>query len=281
MKTVRINDKPYKVAESWAECTEEQKIRLLPLQLVELNEDEDPMGAGKLKALALKVLLPELGKYLADLTDDHWFSLGRLTKWIWSTKISEKPFESFSLDGVAYLLPDDNFSNTTAVEIAIANIQYLAFTRPEKPNPASVRLLIATLCRPARKDLKTFQKSVDWSGDKREEYNTILAEERSVQFGRLPFGVIMAVTQYFEAMNGRFLKQYQDVYEPDPNAEEEAPLYLNGEGLVTTLMDIAKDGVFGDFDKVCRQNGHTIWLYLRDNNKKIKRANARALRETD
>ncbi|MGM9510146.1 hypothetical protein ACS5NO_20595 [Larkinella sp. GY13] len=36
-------------------------------------------------------------------------------------------------------------------------------------------------------------------------------------------------------------------------------------------MGIAKLGVFGNFDQVCKQNVHTVWIFLRDNNLKIKR----------
>ncbi|MVM39483.1 hypothetical protein GO730_20965 [Spirosoma sp. HMF3257] len=258
----------------------EQIQRLLPLQLIDLDEAQ-PIGAGRLKDIALKELLPLPADVWVDLTTEQRWNLGRLTRWVWKERVTKKPFDSFTVDSgkgkpMTYLLPDDNFSNTTAIEIAMANIHYLGFTRPEKPNQKAVLSLIATLCRPERKDVKQFRQSVDWNGDQREEYNTILADERAGTFDKLPIGTVMAITQYFEAMNKGFLQSYKDVYEPDPNADEEAPLYKNGEGLITTLMDVAKTGTFGDFDKVCKQNGHTIWLYLRDNNLKVRRANDKA-----
>jgi hypothetical protein len=278
-KKVTIGADTWNAPTDWADCSADQLHELLPLQLVDL-EDQEPEAAGRMKALALKVLLPGIEKYVNEFSDDHWYQLGRLTKFIWTTRITQKPFDSFTLSDAAgkpvtYLLPDDNFTNTTAIEVSMANIHYLSFTRPKQPNQMAVLALIATLCRPQRADLKKFRNSKDWNGDRREPYNTIKADERAPGFAKLPLATIMAITQYFEAMNGRFLKLYKDVYEPDPAADEEAPMYENGEGLVTTLMDIAKTGVFGDFGNVCMQNSHTVWLYLRDNNKKIKRANAR------
>ena len=283
MKKVTIEGQTWQVPTAWEECTGEQIQRLLGLQLIELDEAE-PIGATRLKDIALAELLPLPAEVLIDLTAEQRWNLGRLTRWIWKQRVSKKPFDSFTVDGpdgkpMTYLLPDDNFSNTTAIEIAMANIHYLGFTRPENRNPKAVLSLLATLCRPQRKDLKAFRQSVDWTGDRREEYNTILADERAGTFDQLQIGTVMAITQYFEAMNRRFLQVYKDVYEPDPNADDEAPLYQNGEGLITTLMDVAKTGTFGDFDKVCKQNGHTIWLYLRDNNLKIRRDIARAERE--
>ena len=273
--------------QGWGDCSQDQIERLLPLQLTDLS-NQDALGRGRLKGLALKALLPQLDKYSQDLTEDQWFSLSRLTEWVWEDRITARPFDSFTvkvplskgafrLD--TFILPDDNFTNTTAIEVAMANINFIAFTRPDNPDRSAVYKLLATLCRPARKDLKKFKASPQWNGDRREEYNTVLADERAELFGRLPIGTVMAVTQYFEAMNDRFLKMYPDVYEADPNAEAEPPMYKNGEGLVTTLMDIGREGVFGDFDKVCSQNCHSVWLYLKDNSKKIKRANARAERE--
>lgn len=280
MKNVTIEGQAFQVKQAWSECTEDEILKLLPLQLVNPDDQEDPAGAGRLRRLALVVLMPGLDKFSKDLTDSQWWSLGRLTKWVWKTKVTTKPFPSFQLQhkgaAIDFLLPDDNFTNTTAIEIAMANIHYLSFTRPKNANHKAVFMLVATLCRPQRKDLATFQKSADWNGDKRMEYNTVLAEEWAAAFALLPLGTIMAITQYFEAMNDRFLTAYKAVYAPDPHAEEEEPLYHNGEGLVTTLMDIASAGVFGDFDKVCKQNGHTVWLYLKDNNLKIRRANKRA-----
>ncbi|RAJ94201.1 hypothetical protein LX87_04086 [Larkinella arboricola] len=271
MKKVKIDGVSQLIPERWEECTEEQIQQLLPLQLVVLNEQE-PQSRGRLKNAALRVLFPMVKKFEKDLLPEQLWALGQLTRWIWEKRLTHKPFESFEFEGVDYLLPDDNFSNTTAIEIAMANIHYLAYTRPENPNPRAVLQLVTTLCRPVRKDLKSFRKSADWNGDAREEYNTILADERAGRMTTLGLGVVMGVLQYFEAMNSRFVSMYREVYEPDPDAADLPPLYAGGEGLVTTLMEIAKTGTFGDFDKVCKQNGHTVWLFLKDTNLKIARA---------
>ncbi|WP_138993966.1 hypothetical protein [Larkinella sp. C7] len=278
MKTVTIEKNRYSVPERWEECTEEQIQQLLPFQLIDLKEQE-PEYRGLLKSLALEVLLPVVKTIRNVLDHEPLWRLGQLTRWIWEQRISHKPFVSFEFEGVNYLLPDDNYSNTTSIEIAMANIHYMAYSRPKDPDPNALLQLVATLCRPARSDLKRWRKSADWNGDAREEYNTILADERADRMKGLSLGVVMGVLQYFEAMNARFMELYPEVYEADPNAPDLPPLYANGEGLVTTFMDIAKTGVFGDFDKVCKQNGHTVWLFMRDNN--LKLARARRLAETE
>ncbi|GAB3903863.1 hypothetical protein GCM10028803_32980 [Larkinella knui] len=107
-----------------------------------------------------------------------------------------------------------------------------------------------------RKDAETFRQSADWNGDLREEFNSVLADKRTRRFQKMSIGQVMAVLKYFEWMNKRFYKAYQDVYDSDE--PDEQPLYKNGERILTSLMDIAKLSVFGNFDQVCKQNVHTV-----------------------
>lgn len=276
MRHVQIGTESFQVPGSWEECTPEQLLLLLPLRLVNL----DALRPGERARIKWKTILSILNapaKLTLSLATEDRLRLARLTSWIWIQKeIKKKPFGYFDFQGIRYIIPDPGYSNTSAIEIAMANIQYMAFGRKKNPNVKAIYQLVATLCRPERKDLEAFKASTEWNGDIREEYNTVIAQERAKAFekGNLPAGVVMGMLYYFEWMNSSFLKQYRDVYSGDDGDEE--PLYENGEGLVTTLMEVAKSGTFGDFEKVCRQNGHTVWIFLKDNNLKIKRANKRA-----
>ncbi|GAB3892432.1 hypothetical protein GCM10028803_05250 [Larkinella knui] len=281
MKNIQIGTKSFTMPEGWAECTPEQIQALLPLQLVD-PDTTSPGSSALLKFAAAKMLLSASEKLLEQLNASQKWRLMRLASWVFTTKIQAKPFDSFTFDGITYLLPEGGFSNTSAIEIAMANINYIAYVRKDQPVIHAVFQLVATLCRPIRPDAQTFKSSTDWNGDLRELYNTVLSDERAKVFQEknLPIGVVMAILQYFEFTNNRFLEGYKLAYEPSED-QDEAPLYENGEGLVTTFMDIAKLGVFGDFENVCKQNGHTVWLFLRDNNLKIKRANQRAEQNQD
>ncbi|PMD97669.1 hypothetical protein BWI97_08655 [Siphonobacter sp. BAB-5405] len=273
MRNVQIGTQTFQVPESWEECTSEQLLLLLPLRLV----DMDSLRVGERARIKWKTILSILNapaKLTLSLEIEDRLRLARLTSWIWKQKeIKKKPFTSFLFQEVKYILPDPGYANTSAIEIAMANIQYLAFGRKKNPNVKAIYQLVATLCRPERKDLQAFKTSTEWNGDIREEYNTVIAQERASQFekGNLPAGVVMGMLYYFEWMNSNFLKQYRDVYSDDDSEEE--PLYQNGEGLITTLMEVAKSGTFGDFEKVCKQNGHTIWIFLKDSSMKIKKYN--------
>ncbi|MDR6195168.1 hypothetical protein [Siphonobacter sp. SORGH_AS_0500] len=278
MKKIELNETPYVIPESWEECSPKLLKALLPLRLANL-EALLPGQRIRLKWNAVLAMLEAPDTLTAQIDPEDRHRLAKLSSWIWQQSVvKKKPLDFFEFQGVTYHLPQPGFADTTAIEIAMANIQYIAFCRKENPNPKAIFQIISTLCRPVRKDLSEFKASPEWNGDEREEYNTVIAQERAKSFetGELPVGVVMAVLYYFEWMNGSFLKQYKDVYNEDD--EDDEPLYKHGEGLVTTLMEVAKTGTFGDFDKVCKQNGHTVWIFLRDSNLKIKRANQRAER---
>lgn len=270
MKTVHFDSTAYQIPDCWEDCTAEQLTTLLPLTLLDA-EEMPPAARARIRWQAVRILIPAPEKVMAKVAVEDRHRLTRLVRWIWTGKeLRKKPFDAFTVAGVSYILPQPGYADTSAIEIAMACMKYMAFAREERPDPSAVFGLIATICRPERKDLKKFRASTDWTGDRREPYNTILADERAAVFQKtLKSGTVIAILRYFEWMNAGFLRQYQDVYQEDGDTGD--PLYKNGEGLITTLMEVAKTGTFGDFDRVCSQNGHTVWMFLKDNNMKVRR----------
>ncbi len=198
--------------------------------------------------------------------------------WAKEAKITEKkPFHGFDFKGIRYILPAEYLSDTSAIELAMCTIHQLAFGREMNPNLKSIFTIIATICRPVRADLDTFRKSKDWSGDEREEYNSRIAEERAVLFEGLPYGVCKAIFDYWTCMTSAFWKRYENLLDET----EEEPMYLNGEGQITMLMDIAEMSVFGNFETVCKQNVHTIYIFLKDKKLKAERMERQLLKNTE
>ncbi len=184
-------------------------------------------------------------------------------EWLWATKITHKPFRFVRLGWTRYWLPDENFANTSGIELAMANIYYLRFATA--PNIDAFAELLAILCRPRRWNWWFRRMSNDYDGDDRIAYNSLKASKEAIKFKNLPIGYSYAILQYFESMNSNFIKSYPEVFEADDSTKQ---LFANGEGWIATLEDVAKDSVHGTFDKVCGINAHTIWMYLKHN--KIK-----------
>jgi hypothetical protein len=267
MKRFWLDETECHAPTGWHECRSEQICNGLMLQQT-IAVETDPLKRAHYKIGMLRTLLDAPTDLLERLSGPDLQELVQMIDWSFSARVHRIPFPSFEFEGVTYLLPAERFANTTAIEVAMANIYYLQFTHPDNPQTNAVLLLVATLCRPTRTDLDQFRASKAWTGDEREEYNSIIAQEQATTFGRLSFGVVMAVLQYFEVTNHEFLRQYGEAFGAD---DDDEPLYKNGEGWIACLEDVAEAGVHGKFTEVCSENAHTIWLYLKHRAARNKR----------
>ncbi|TAF02260.1 MAG: hypothetical protein EAZ80_01560 [Runella slithyformis] len=269
MKTLYINNNQYLLRQSWRECSEEIILDALPLVNFVQAENNAKKRAHFWVGLLRAVLKEVPDELFYKLSGVQMFNLRRHFKWLLETRIDFRPFEFFEFEGQRYILPRENFADTSAIELAMSNIYFLSFTNDKSPNEKAVLNLIATLCRPERPDLQAFRASANWNGDQRQEPNSVVADERAAHFERLNIGVVIAILQYFESMNAAFLGRYQSCFEAgDTN---ETPMYQNGEGWLALLEDVAETGVHGTFNQVCAENAHTVFLYIKHKTLKNKR----------
>ncbi|MFN3380689.1 MAG: hypothetical protein ACK41O_14635 [Runella zeae] len=269
MKTLWLNDIAYPIRQSWRECSREQIVRGLTI-INHLQGETDKHKQANLWVGLVRLLLDEIpDEVFFLLSGDQIWHVKRYFKWALTERITHKPFDSFDFEGVTYFLPEEKYANTSAIELAMANIYYLSFTNTTQPNQFAVLDVVATLCRPQRNDLKTFRQSKAWNGDLREEYNSLFAEQRAKDFKRLDIGYVIAILQYFESMNNDFMSRNKVVLQGDDSAP---PIYSGGEGWIAMLEDVAETGVHGTFNQVCSENANTIFLYIRHKVLKNKRA---------
>lgn len=262
MKTFWLNNRKCEMPQSWSECTPTQIVNGLMAQLKCLAETR-PERKAHWQIMMIRALAKAPGTMLNLLTGEQVQALLRMCDWAFTSKLKHRPFESFKCNDVEYFLPAENFADTTAVELAMASIYYLQFSSPNRPNTRAGLQLMATLCRPKRRDYEAFRASTDWNGDVREEYNQALAEERVDLFGTLPLGYLIALLQYFEHMHTKFLERYGEVFGSKDDDSDKEPLYKNGEGWIAILEEVAEIGSHGTFKQVCAENCHTIFLFLK------------------
>ncbi|MVM36476.1 hypothetical protein GO730_00440 [Spirosoma sp. HMF3257] len=264
MKTIEFGTKTYQVAESWAELTPEQYKQLIMCPRLESNRSA---GAGSFEtieneAAACRVWLgmsPKVWKNLV-LTPWQWGQLRQQCAWLFTSKPEGKPpLDTFVHQGVNYHLPAANFTDSTAVDIAFANMAFVEFAHPDEPTPEALDRLIAILCRPRRTDWRKFQKSLDWNGDVREEFNEQRMAERAKALATLDIQTKLIILDYFERTNHEFLEQYGELF-----GGSREPRYGDGRGWIMLLKNVAKEGHFGDFDKVCKTPAHLLFATLLD-----------------
>ncbi|WP_428657621.1 hypothetical protein [Runella sp.] len=264
-----------KIPSSWKDCSTAQIIEGLELQMLLQSYGSYPEVVLELLG-DLVCLLTQLDRNSYELlSNDEKFELIEQLRWATVDKVTELPFTSFHHRGRRYFLPKPHYADTSSIELAMANMHYLAFVNGTKA--ASPRLfdLLATICRPRKWNWRLRRLLPGYDGEDRQIYNSLRAEQRAVNFQNLRLGVCIAILQYWEAQNNEFYEIHKALYDGAGGRS----LFQNGEGWLATLEDVASAGVHGNFDKVCDTNAHTIWMYLK--HRKIQIAEQQSLAEEE
>lgn len=183
-------------------------------------------------------------------------------RWAIDERITRRPFDIIKVKNRRYLFPKDNFSDTTAIEFAMANIYYLAFARSKSQNFEALYNLLSIFIRPIN-----WEFSLPWTKKEnvRIAYDTNTAEKDACLLrDNMPFGYVVAFLHWFEHNNNAFIERNEELFDDSGEA-----LFRNGEGWIAMLEDIAESQVHGNFDEVCQKPVHTIFMYLRHTKVKI------------
>ncbi|WP_019986280.1 hypothetical protein [Rudanella lutea] len=267
MKTIELGTKRYRVAECWSELTPEQYRQLIMCPRLPADGSYETLDN---EAAACRVWLgmsPKVWQRL-ELAHWQWGQLRQVFNWLFTTRPEGKPpIDVLNHRGGNYFLPEAYYMNTTAAELAVANMAYIEFAQPiDEHSPDDVKAkhealdrLVATLCRPRRADWRAFKASREWNGDIREPFRETSMLERAKMLSTLPLADKLLVLDYFERSNNEFLDEYGELFGSDGQ-----PRYGDGRGWLMLLKNVAKQGHFGDFDKVCQQPAHLLFAALLD-----------------
>lgn len=280
MKTATIGKDQYNIPTKFDELTLEQLAQVLTLRLYYAHIVENYEDAVlKLKTQVLRLLVQLPTEVWIQLTTQQVWWLCQQVTWCFKAKIEKQPFKSFVVQGVEYHVFAENFADTTTIELAIATINYLSYAKSKGESKHPFYELLATIARPARADLATFQNSPDWTGDVREPYNQILAQDRAKIFEQhLPFGLAVALLHFFEHTNSTFLKRYEKLFDGD--GDDSPPVFKNGRGMLALLEEVAELNVFGNIKNVYDQNVHNVFMFLEHKKVKVEQAE-KAQRDAD
>lgn len=255
MDTLNYKNKSYIAPSSWADCSFDTVIKLIPFSRLAPDKRTDEVYELAVQA-AFSIPARTWAVWL--MTAQEWKMLKDQIAWVFTPPIA-KPFPRFRHNGLDYILPAEDFADTTALELSVAFMAFTDFVDPDEPDLTALDRLIGTLCRPERKDLKAFADSDDWNGDDREPFNESRMMKRAADLASLKMEVKVAVFNYFEVQAKAFLEQYETLFGGDSS-----PRYGDSRGWIMLLKNIAKEGHFGNFDEVGRQYAHLVYAAALD-----------------
>lgn len=246
----KILTQKFSLPEKWADLSAAQLRTIAPYLL-------QPLDDYVMRVKVLLLLAPVLShKRLRQMGQSDSEFLVRQLEWIWTTPMDACPILSFEWEGVEYWLPDPVFDNLVGIEFVSAEFHFKQFAR-EKPVPGALDALLATICRPAKKGLD--ETDPEWDGDKREKYNSKIAERRALHFKKLPLPIKQLVLQFFIGADRAFHARYQELYKAPSGGGKGKQ---NSFGTLGILDALAVEGVFGTFEQVCFTNVHTLFFHL-------------------
>lgn len=256
---IKIGKNTYQKSNTWSDVSPEFIGRLLLLSRLPENMRKREIWE-EIVRICLNMSLNQWNVLVLSI--EQWKLLKTECNWVFTEKIpNRKPFASFFYNETQYYLPDANYDNTTAIEIAWANKYYLQFAHPTTPDTTALDKLIATLCRPQRANWNAWKKNPSFDGDRREPFNDYLTTQRASELADLPFETKCTILMYFQAMNNDFMSEFSELFGSGPAAP---PRYGNGEGWLTMLKTIAQKGTFGNFSEVSKQPARLVWLFVLD-----------------
>lgn len=255
MEVLNYKNKTYTGPGSWQECTAAQRQSLISFCRLKQADVTDQI---KEMAVQLVFSIPEKDWAAWTMSALEWEMIKTNIVWVFSPP-SDRPFASFTHNKVTYLLPEPEFADTSAIELSMAMIAYTDFAHPQEPDPTGINRLIATICRPVRKDLSVFKESEDWTGDEREVFNEARMMMRAGELDSMELFEKVVILTYFEQQLKAFLEQYEMLF-----GGESEPRYGDARGWIMLLKNIAKEGHFGNFDQVSRQNVHLVYAAALD-----------------
>lgn len=256
MLTFRLDGRPHRLPDRWADLTASQLLAAAP----HLAADS---AAARLAVV--RAWCPRLrDRDLRRLTADQLWDVLSLVGWAWRDELDAAALPSFRHRGRVYLLPEARLLDAVVVEYAMASVFFHQFARPQRPQPGALDQLVATLCRPAAAGLDVNDPA--WDGQRREKYNGKIAEARAGELADLPLGVKVVVLHHFLGAQRFIHRAYPDLYKkPEPAGDGPVPAPRpigDGTEVLELLADLAERGTYGTYEQVATTSLHTVFFNL-------------------
>jgi hypothetical protein len=244
------NKKEYTLPDNWNELSARQLIQLMDIK------DQDTTEAYLLRALHVLLGYGKMRFYFMPL--DAKFYLLPFVRWVMeSNDIINNPITEYA----GLLGPASEFDNLRMAEFRVADLHYRLFQK--NPSDEHLNNLIAVLYRPMRTDGKLDE------GDMREPFNPNTVANRVQAILRWPKPVKQAILFWYEGCMSYMVGLYDLAFS---GGQQQAQTTNNIEdGFFGMMRDIAKKGIYGDFNAVENMYVHLVFREVEEQMKEAQR----------
>lgn len=145
--------------------------------------------------------------------------------------------------------PKKEFDNLIVKEFHHSEIYYDEFLQDDENSEAALNKLVAVLYR---KPKPFYSNKYDVDGDVRKPFNENLIDYYAGRIAKWPMAIKLVILFWYDGCRQHIKELYEPVFSGSKeNHEPGAP------GMFDCIREIARDGKYGDFDKVENLNIHT------------------------
>lgn len=215
--------------------------------------------AGKLALLRVCFKAPEkvwTALEAPNNRDELWRLLQHLD-WVMAGP-KTKPFPFLILNRKKYHLPDEDLTFLSTAEFVIATAHLIGFWTAAQNNQdgrESLARFMAVICRPG-----SLRIGVSDTGDKREVFHSVKAENRWKKFIKLDLATQLMVAQWFNNAANNCLKRFGMAGDGgDGDGASQALFVRDWE---QQIIKVAESSVYGNYDNVMGRGVHDVLNYI-------------------
>lgn len=149
--------------------------------------------------------------------------------------------------------PADGLSNMKMAEFCFSEYRYMQYVK--ESTPENLDLFIAVIYREGKNMFYDYVRNPD--GDVRKKFNDAISPLLAMKIRKWPNHVKRAIVRFYEGARDAKVKANDKVFGSSDGQES---LY----GLWSVMRSVAKEGTFGDFDRVNEQYVDTILMDLNE-----------------
>lgn len=251
MLLIQINKKSYNVPENWNELTGRQLLQVMDSLFVKSYSTEQLV-------LKLFQIITGMSSFRLAATP-----ISELEDFIYLVSFLFKPVDitkNVLLRYKNFYGPDDEAGNLIMQEFVFSEGYFMNWFE-NKEDAGSINSLISVLYRPGKRG---YNKKLNPDGDIREPYNQNACNYYAKKkIAKWPLQVKLAIAYWYSACRQKLVNDNPDVF----GGSGEPAKY----GLVSIMMNVAEDGVFGDFDKVEKKHVNLMLMHLNEVVEKAKK----------